>query len=105
MTDDWETPTGEYESPRRDAAERRNLRALPFDEVDDSPGLGVTGSELRLFDAFLTELAIEAAEDPRPPTAEEQLAIDDLGARFERLQAMTPEELEAERARLRRLGY
>ena len=56
-----------------------------------------------MVDAFLHELAMEAALDPRPPTAAELEAIDDLGARAERLKTMTPEELEAERERLRRV--
>jgi hypothetical protein len=80
----------------------------PAANDDLDPMLGVTSGELRIVDAFIHELALEAAEDPSPPTAEEQLAIDDLRERFERLQRMTPEEEEAERQRLlamdRRLG-
>jgi hypothetical protein len=100
MTDDWDLPTGEYERPRPESAEAKpsaSRRTIGSDEP-------LTSGEWRVVDAFFNELAIEAAEDPRPPTADEQLAIDDLCARAERLKTMSPDELEAERARLRRIG-
>jgi hypothetical protein len=99
MTDDWSSPTGEYDQPR---AERPGaaIAVHPDDELD--PVFGVTTGELRTVDAFFYELAIDAAEDPRPPTSAEQVAVDNLRARFERLKAMTAEEAAAERERLLR---
>ena len=55
-----------------------------------------------MVDAFLTELAIDAAEDPSPPTAEGQLAIDDLRSRYERLKTMSPEDRDESRGAPRR---
>jgi hypothetical protein len=107
MIDDWTTPTDEHDFSRREhvtASPPPNPATRgPGDEID--PVFGVTSGELRIVDAFFYELALEAAEDPSPPTAEEQLAIDNLRSRFERLKAMTPEEQDAERARLRRAGW
>jgi len=106
MTDDWTTPTGEYEQQGRETSTAtsatRSGGRRHGDAID--PALDVTSAELRIVDAFFHELALEAAEDPSPPTPREQLAIDNLRARFERLQAMTPEEQDAERARLLRVG-
>lgn len=108
MRDDWTTPTDELDFARRfpDPGVPSHRAPAANDEIE--PMFGLTAGELRIVDAFFHELALEAAEDPSPPTAEEQLAIDDLRERFERLQRMTPEELEAERQRLlaidRRLG-
>jgi len=107
MTDDWTTPTGEYEQPCRDTPTATSATRPPGRRHGDAidPALDLSSAELRILDAFFYELALEAAEDPSPPTPREQLAIDNLGARFERLQAMTPEEQAAERQRLRREGW
>lgn len=110
MRDDWSTPT----TDELDFARRFSEPADPLpgprppanDEID--PLFGLTVADLRILDGFFYELALEAAEDPRPPTPEEQDSIDNLRKRFERLQRMTPEEVEAERQRIlameRRLG-
>jgi len=107
MTDDWTTPTGEYEQPCRETptatSATRSAGRRHGDAMD--PALDVSSAELRIVDAFFNELALEAAEDPSPPSPREQLAIDNLRARFERLQAMTPEEEEVERQRLLREGW
>lgn len=105
MTDDWSSPTGEYALHRAEAAASDAPTAPPNDEDEIDPVFGLTAAELRIADAFFYEVALEAARDPRPPTPEEQEAIDDLRQRAERLKAMTPEELDAERERLRRLGW
>ncbi len=104
MTDDWSSPTGEYEPARIEPAKLRNRGPTPVEHDDEiDPVLGVTAGELRMVDAFFHELALEAAADPRPPTPAEQIAVDNLRARFERLKAMKPEEADAERERLLRL--
>ena len=102
MTDDWSTPTGEYEPPCIERRADASLRPPPPRRLSES-GSGVTAGDLRILDAFLYELAREAAEDPSPPTAEQQAAVDQLRDHAERLEAMTPEEQEAERLRLLRI--
>lgn len=109
MSDDWCSPTGEFDparggAPSGEGARLRNRGETPVELDDDGdPMTGVTGGELRMVDAFFHEVALDAAADPRPPTPAEQVAIDSLRARFERLKAMTPEEQAAERERLLRL--
>jgi len=105
MSDDWSPPTGEYERLRILAS----VEVAPEVEDEDcvDPVLGISERDLRLVDAFYHNLGVQASEDPSPPTAEEQESIDWLGDQFAKLQAMTPEELEAlreERARARRRG-
>ncbi len=106
MSDDWCSPTGEFEPARGgdasgEGARLRNRGETPV-ELDDEgdPMLGATGGELRMVDAFFHEVALDDAADPRPPTPAEQLAVDNLRTRFERLKAMTPDEQAAERERL-----
>lgn len=102
MSDDWTPPTGEYERPRIIASVE--VKAAPAVECID-PVLGLSERDLRLVDGFYHNLGVQASEDPSPATAEEQDSIDWLGEQFARLQAMSPEELDAlrdERARRRR---
>ena len=61
--------------------------------------LRVTEGDIRMVEAYYHELALEASQDKSPPTPEEQVALQKLAASFERLKAMTREELLAERAR------
>lgn len=101
MSDDWTPPTGEYERPRIMASVE--VKAALGEECID-PVLGISERDLRLVDAFYHNLGVQASEDPSPPTVEEQDSIDWLGEQFAKLQAMTPEELDAlreERARAR----
>lgn len=102
MSDDWSPPTGEYERPRIIASVE--VPSEPDLECVD-PVLGISERDLRLVDAFYHNLGVQASEDSSPPTEEEQESIDWLGEQFARLQAMSPEELDAlreERARARR---
>lgn len=101
MNDEWDVPTGEYERPLDGSAEASRSAGRGN---GTRASRGVTARELRMVDAFLSELAIEAAEDPSPASAEELIAIDDLRDRAERLKVMSPDELAAERERLMRLG-
>jgi len=101
MSDDWTPPTGEYERPRIIASVK--VPAEPEVECID-PVLGISERDLRLVDGFYHNLGVQASEDPSPPTLEEQESIDRLGEQFAKLQAMSPEELDAlreERARAR----
>lgn len=61
--------------------------------------LRVTEGDIRMVETYYHELALEASQDRSPPTPEEQVALKKLEASFERLKAMTREELLAERAR------
>ena len=65
----------------------------------DEVVLGVSEADINLVDAYFHELALDASEDPSPPTCEEQIADAESVAAFARLKAMTPDELRAETAR------
>jgi hypothetical protein len=86
------------------------VKRAPLDSKDGEaatdPGFGnvdlvlrVTEGDIRMVEAYYHELALEASQDRSPPTLEEQIALKKLAASFERLKAMTREELLAERAR------
>ena len=106
MTDEWCPPTGEQLIPADldevtatttpDVAREidASVRSMEADLV-----LGVSEADIRLVDAFFHELALDASEDKSPPTRAEQLADAESIAALERLKAMTPDELRAERAR------
>jgi len=101
MTDDWSSPTGEYEPATSEGAADVPDLARVGGDID--PVIGVTAGELRMVDALFHELALEAAADPRPPTPDEQRAVEYLRRRFEQLKAMSPEEEAMERERLLQL--
>jgi hypothetical protein len=69
---------------------------------DFDPALKVTESDLRLLDAYYHERAIDASEDPRPNTEEEQAADDALLAAMRKTMSMSPAEAYASRSRRRR---
>lgn len=71
MTDDWSTPTGEY-----DRFEATNEDTTP----DSDLLLSVEERDLRILDAFFHELAMDASTDPTPNTPEEQAEDDALMA-------------------------
>jgi hypothetical protein len=101
-TDDWSPPTDEYERPSIRASVDRP-QPVERDWID--PVLGISERDLLLVEAFYHNLGVEASEDPSPPTPDEQESIDWLGAQFEKLKAMTEDELAAlaeERAQRRR---
>ena len=107
MNDEWCPPTGDQLIPTDldtataattpDAA--RDIEASARSSETSDLVLGVSDADIRLVDAFHHELALEASADKSPPTRAEQLANAELAASFERLKAMTPEELRAETAR------
>ena len=79
-----------------------------YSKKRDDLVLGVSEADINLVDAYFHELALESVSDPSPLTPEEQAADAGSVAAFERLKAMTPDELRAERARRmreRRLRY
>jgi len=98
MTDDWSPPTGEHDRPPSDH-QRAEPPTTPAPNGEVDPVFGLSEADLRMVDAFYYELAMDAANDPSPPTAAEQVEIKVLAASFERLKAMSPEELLVERAR------
>ncbi len=104
MTDDWSTPTGEYEQSWLEPANAEAYGPVPPPDEELDPVFGVTESELRMVDVFFYEVALAQAREPRPLSPEEQEAVDDLRVRADRLKTMTPDELEAERQRLLRSG-
>ena len=81
MTDDWSEPTGEHEpfadTPTKEYVADPLLRVVDLD--------GVSEQDIRIVDAFFQELALDASEDPSPPTAEEQENIDAIAAFVDKL--------------------
>ncbi len=100
MSDDWSTPTAEYERPGSKATAADDAEAITRDEID--PVLGITERDLNLVDAFYYHLALEASQDPRPNTAEEDADDEWLIARARERMSMSPAEVRAQRARGRR---
>ena len=93
-------------SPAEVRVERARARAQAVNanvatkaKIRDELVLGASEADIRLVDAYFHELALDASNDPSPPTREEQIANAESVAAFERLKAMTPDELRAERAR------
>lgn len=91
------------DSTRPTVHARRTMKVtvtLPNDDVD-ARRVEVTGEisedDLRLLDAINHELALDASNDPRPATPEEDEAVADLLASAKRTMSMTPEQ--AARAR------
>ncbi len=76
--------------------------AAPLDDVA-ARSIDVTTEireeDLRLLDAYNHELAIEASEDPRPNTPEEDEDDAELLRRAQLTMSMTPEEVAIRRAR------
>ncbi len=70
------------------------------DDLD--PDLGIPIKDLNLVDAYFHELGIQAAEDRRPNTPEEQALDDALFARMKETMTKSPEQVRAERAARRR---
>lgn len=100
MIDDWSTPTAEHD---RLGVTPRNDERAPTPPPDDAlPVIGTSEEDLRVLDAYYHHLALDASEDPSPPTAAEQAQLDTIRAHNDRLLAMTPEDMLAERARRRR---
>jgi hypothetical protein len=69
------------------------------DELD--PDLAIPVKDLNVFNAYWRELAAIASEDPRPNTAEEQAADDELYAKCLETTAKSPADVRAERGRAR----
>lgn len=96
------------DTPRPTMSARRPIKVtvtLPADEVGarriEVMG-GISEEDLRLLDAINHELALDASNDPRPSTPEEDAAVADLLARAQRTMSMTPEQVARERRARRR---
>jgi hypothetical protein len=61
--------------------------------------LGISEGDIRIVDAYHYQLALDASQDRSSPTLEEQIEVGKLAASFARLQAMTHEQMLAERVR------
>ena len=102
MSDRWTSPTVErVRSPVevKTVDEIAPERPEP-DGVD--PALGVSEADLNLLDALYHQLALDAAEDPRPNTPEEDADDAWLMARARARMSMSPAEVRAQRERDRR---
>jgi hypothetical protein len=102
MSDRWRSPTVEHS--------RSPIEVKPVDEVAPaSPGadgvepvLGVSEADLNLLDAFYHQLALDASQDPRPNTPEEDEDDAWLMERARQRMSMSPAEARAQRERDRR---
>lgn len=65
------------------------------DELD--PDHAIPAKDLNVFNAYWHELAAIASEDPRPNTAEEQAADDELHAKCLEMMSKSPAAVRAER--------
>lgn len=99
MTDEWCPPSGEHSIPKDVETVTANHNDAAQSATCGDLVLGVSEADFRLVDAFFYELALDASNDPSPPTREEQAANAALAASFARLKAMSPDELRVERAR------
>lgn len=99
MNDDSTRPTDH-------ARTLKTTVTVPADEVGarsiDVAG-GISEEDLRLLDAINHELALDASNDPRPNTPEEDEADADLHARAQRTMSMTPDQVARDR-RARRVN-
>ena len=102
MSDRWTSPTVEQ---GRSAVEGKTVdevaSALPAaDSVD--PVLGISETDLDVLDELNHQLALDAAEDPRPNTPEEDADVEWLMNRARQRMSMSPAEVRAQRERDRR---
>lgn len=88
-------PTGRTAAALDDASAEQTA-----DEVD--PDLKIPVKDLNVFNAYWRELAVMASEDPRPNTAEDQAADDELHAKCLEMTSKSPAEVRAERERARK---
>jgi len=66
-----------------------------YSKERDELVLGVSEADFRLVEAFYNELALEASNDPSPPTRGGAGRNAELVESFARLTSMTPDELRA----------
>jgi len=102
MNDEWSPPTAEHERPALHASTAANDGppdgpSLEIDVVLD-PVLGVTEGDLRIFEAYCYEQAVEDAEHRGPPTPEQQETNAKIMEHIRWLTSTPPEEV----ARIRR---
>jgi hypothetical protein len=69
MNDDWSPPTAEHDRPSSDHERTEAPTTTPDGDVDQV--FGVSEADVRMVDAFYYELAMDAANDPSPPTPAE----------------------------------
>ena len=102
MSDRWTSPTDEH---GRSAVEVKLLdEATPSRPEADgvAPVLGISETDLDLLDAVNHQLALDASEDPRPNTPEEDADDAWLMDRARKRMSMSPAEVRAQRERDRR---
>jgi len=102
MSDRWTSPTIEQ---GRSAVEVKTVdEVVPVPPTADGgdPVLGVSETELELLDALNHQLALDASEDPRPNTPEEDADVEWLMNRARQRMSMSPAEVRAQRERDRR---
>jgi hypothetical protein len=99
MSDRWTSPTVEQ---GRSAVEVKTVdEVAPAPPAADGvdPVLGVSETDLDLLDALNHQLALDASEDPRPNTPEEDADDEWLMNRARQRMSMSPAEVRAQRDR------
>jgi hypothetical protein len=102
MSDRWTSPTVEHD---RSAVEGKILdEVAPSQPGADgvAPVLGVSEADLALLDAVNHQFALDASEDPRPNTPDEDADDAWLMDRARKRMSMSPGEVRAQRERDRR---
>jgi hypothetical protein len=102
MSDRWISPTDEH---GRSVVEAKILdEAIPSRPGADgvAPVLGVSGTDLDLLDAVNHQFALDASEDPRPNTPEEDADDEWLMERARKRMSMSAAEIRAQRESDRR---
>ena len=99
MNSDDNTPAFGVPAGRTAAAIDETSAEQTADELD--PDLAIPVKDLNVFNAYWRELAVMASEDPRPNTAEDQVADDELYAKCLETTSKSPAEVRAERERTR----
>lgn len=99
MNSDDNTPAFGVPAGRAVVANDEASADQTADELD--PDLAIPVKDLNVFNAYWRELAVIASEDPRPNTAEEQAADDELYEECLDVTSKSPAEVRAERERAR----
>ena len=100
MNSDDNTPAFGVPAGRAVVANDEASAEQTADELD--PDLAIPVKDLNVFNAYWRELAVIASEDPRPNTAQEQTADDELYSKCLEVTSKSPAEVRAERERARK---
>ena len=102
MSDRRTSPTVEHGRSAVDVKTVDQVASAPPEAAGADPVLGVSEADLKLLDALYHQLALDASQDPRPNTPEEDADDEWLMDRARKRMSMSPAEVRAQRERDRR---